>query len=56
LQIKRDLDIAMNDFLKEESVSKEKATMFQVSFKQVSHSLAPDTIWIALSQVGSLEL
>jgi hypothetical protein len=40
LQIKRDLDIAMNDFLKEEGVSKEKVAMFQVTFKQVCSSLS----------------
>jgi len=36
MQIKRDLDIAMNDFLKEENVGKEKAAIFQLTFKQVS--------------------
>jgi len=37
VQIRRDLDIAMNDFLKEENVGKEKASIFQLTFKQVGY-------------------
>lgn len=29
-QVKRDLDISMNEFLKEETIGKDKAAMFQV--------------------------
>eukprot|EP00967_Tisochrysis_lutea_P076784 scaffold103997_cov19-Tisochrysis_lutea.AAC.2 len=32
--VRRDLDIAMSDFLKEENVGKEKAAIFQLTFKQ----------------------
>lgn len=34
-EVKRDLDISMNEFLKEETIGKDKATMFQLTFKQV---------------------
>ncbi len=34
-QVKRDLDISMNDFLKEEAIGKDKAAMFAVTAKQV---------------------
>mmetsp|Transcript_40583 Transcript_40583/g.90203 ORF Transcript_40583/g.90203 Transcript_40583/m.90203 type:complete len:924 (-) Transcript_40583:938-3709(-) len=35
-ELKRDLDISMNDFLREEAVGKDKAALFQLTFKQVS--------------------
>ncbi|GAX79502.1 hypothetical protein CEUSTIGMA_g6943.t1 [Chlamydomonas eustigma] len=35
-EVKRDLDINMNSFLAEEAVGKDKAVMFQLTFKQVS--------------------
>mmetsp|Transcript_22973 Transcript_22973/g.63455 ORF Transcript_22973/g.63455 Transcript_22973/m.63455 type:complete len:940 (-) Transcript_22973:763-3582(-) len=35
-EVRRDLDIAMSDFLKEENVGKEKAAIFQLTFKQVA--------------------
>ncbi|GFH08881.1 coiled-coil protein required for normal flagellar motility [Haematococcus lacustris] len=34
-KVRRDLDISMNDFLKEEAVGKDKASVFQVTLKQV---------------------
>ncbi|GFH09634.1 uncharacterized protein HaLaN_04813 [Haematococcus lacustris] len=34
-EVRRDLDISMNDFLKEEAVGKDKASVFQVTLKQV---------------------
>ena len=34
-EVKRDLDINMNSFLAEESVGKDKASEFQLTFKQV---------------------
>jgi len=35
-EVKRDLDISMNEFLKEETIGKDKAAMFQVTFKNVA--------------------
>ncbi|KAF5835566.1 coiled-coil flagellar protein, move backward only 2 [Dunaliella salina] len=35
-ELRRDLDIAMSDFLQEENVGKEKAAIFQLTFKQVA--------------------
>lgn len=35
-EVKRDLDISMNDFLKEEAIGKDKAGMFAMTAKQVS--------------------
>ena len=38
-EVKRDLDINMNSFLAEESVGKDKASEFQLTFKQVGSCL-----------------